>query len=207
MAVKMSMAHIYLLRHGETDWNRKHRLQGILDVRLNKAGIGQARALAHRTQNLPIRAVFTSPLARARQTAAIIGAKRNWPIAVIDDLREIDHGVWMGMKLKTIERRHPGRFAAWQFEPDKLLLEGGERLQDAYRRAARFLSGLLKAASDGDVLVVGHGVINGLLLGAAAGTGVKRIWEFPQPNASIAVLEAKQHRVVSVRGLMNEAIS
>ena len=198
---------ICMIRHGETDWNREHRLQGNLDVRLNKAGIGQARALAHRTQNLPIRAAFTSSLARARQTAAIIGARRNCPIAVIDDLREIDHGVWTGMRLKTIERRHTGQYAVWQFQPDKLLLEGAERLQNAYRRASRFLSGLLEVASDRDVLVVGHGVINALLLCAAAGSGVKRIWEFPQPNASIAVLRAERRTIVSIEDLKDESLN
>ena len=70
------MANIYLLRHGETDWNREHRLLGNLDVYLNKAGLGQASALARRLESLPIQAVFTSPLARARQTAAIVSSKR-----------------------------------------------------------------------------------------------------------------------------------
>jgi broad specificity phosphatase PhoE len=201
------MGNIYLLRHGETDWNRERRLQGNLDVYLNKAGIGQARALAHRLEHLPIRAVLTSPLARARQTAAIISARRNWPVAVIDDLREIDHGVWTGRRLKTIERRHPGPFAVWQLEPDRLILEGGERLRDAYCRATRFLSGLLKSALDGDVLVVGHGVTNSLVLCAAAGAAAGRIWECAQPNASIAVLRVQRRAIVSIEGLKDEAIN
>ncbi len=201
------MAHIYLLRHGETDWNREERLQGSLDVRLNKAGIKQASVLARRLEKLRVCRVFTSPLARARQTAAIMSSKRKWPVAVIDDLREIDHGIWAGMRLKTIERRHPGRFAVWQLEPDRLLLEGGERLHDAYCRATRFLSGLLKSALDGDVLVVGHGVTNSLILCAAAGAAVGRIWEFAQPNASIAVLRVQRRAIVSIEGLKDEAVN
>jgi len=201
------MANIYLLRHGETDWNREHRLQGNLDVYLNKAGLGQASALARRLENLPIQAVFTSPLGRARQTAAIVSAKRKWPVDIIDDLREIDHGVWTGMRLKTIMQRHPSQFSVWQFDPDRLFLERAEQLREAYRRAARFLSWILKRVPNGDVLVVGHGVINSLLLCAATGRKVGRIWEFPQANASLAVLRTHRRTIVSAEYLKDEAIN
>lgn len=201
------MAQIFLVRHGETDWNREHRLQGNLDVCLNEAGIAQASALARRLENLPIQAVLTSPLARARQTAAIVSSKRKWPVALIYDLREIDHGIWTGMRLKTIIQRHPSQFAVWRFDPDRSFLEGAEQLREAYRRAARFLSWILKRVPNGDVLVVGHGIINSLLLCAATGRGVGRIWEFPQPNASLAVLKTQRDTVVAIEAVTNGAIN
>lgn len=200
------MGHIYLLRHGETDWNREERLQGSFDVPLNKTGIKQACVLARRLEKLPVGQVFTSNLLRARETAAIISSKKKWPLFVRDDLREIDHGIWAGMKLKAIERLYPGQLAIWRLEPDRLNLERGERLQDAYYRAARFLSGLLKSALEGDVLVVGHGVTNSLILCAAAGTAIGRMEEFFQPNASIAVLRTERRTIVSIEGLKDESI-
>jgi hypothetical protein len=63
-----AMRHVYLLRHGETAWNREERLQGSLDVPITAAGIQQVNQLAHRLQDLRIGRIFTSPLLRARQT-------------------------------------------------------------------------------------------------------------------------------------------
>jgi broad specificity phosphatase PhoE len=80
------MGHIYLLRHGETDWNREERLQGSFDVPLNEAGIKQARVLARRLEQLRVGQVFTSSLLRARETAAIINLKKKWPLSVREDL-------------------------------------------------------------------------------------------------------------------------
>jgi broad specificity phosphatase PhoE len=111
------------------------------------------------------------------------------------------------MRLKAIERLYPGPLAVWRFEPDRLLVENGERLQDAYCRAARFLSGFLKSRLEGDVLVVGHGVTNSLIQCAAAGTAIGRIGEFAQPNASIAVLRIQRRAIVSIEGLKDESIN
>lgn len=111
------------------------------------------------------------------------------------------------MRLKTIMQRHPSQFSVWQFDPDRLFLEGAEQFREAYRRATRFLSWILKRVPNGDVLVVGHGVINSLLLCAATGRGVGRIWEFPLPNASLAVLRTQRRTIVSVEDLKDDAIN
>lgn len=200
------MGRIYLLRHGETAWNREERLQGHFDVPLNRVGIRQARELARRLEKLRVGWVFTSPLARARQTAAIIGAKISCPLSVRDDLREIDHGIWAGMTMQTIERRYPDQLAVWRLEPGRLCLEGGERLQEAYGRAAHFLSSLLKSALERDVLVVGHGVTNSLILCAAAGTAIGKMGSYSQPNGSIAVLHTRRRAIISMEGLKDESI-
>jgi broad specificity phosphatase PhoE len=85
---------VYLIRHGETHWNRKHRLQGILDVPLNCAGLSQARRLSQRPRRLTIGSIYTSPLLRARHTSLEMRSDQPWPVVADDDLREIDHGSW-----------------------------------------------------------------------------------------------------------------
>lgn len=134
---------IYLVRHGETDWNRELRLQGITDVPLNRAGLAQAHRLAKRFRHLRISVVFTSPLSRARQTARVVCRAANWPVVAEDDLREIDHGMWTGMSTRAIARRFPDDFAIWRSRPDRLRLSTGEELQAVYRRATRFLSEIM----------------------------------------------------------------
>ena len=84
---------IYLVRHGETDWNRAQRLQGTIDTALNRTGVAQADHVAERLRTLAGAIVVASPLARARHTARAV-AFRTHSVVVLDPLLvEIDHGV------------------------------------------------------------------------------------------------------------------
>ena len=200
------MPKIYLIRHGETDWNRHARLQGNIDVQLNERGIQQARELSRRLQKLRIGQAFTSPLLRARQTAGIATSMQACPVSVSDDLREIDHGVWSGMRMKTIEKRFPDEVATWRCQPDRLRIKEGETLQEVYARATRFLSNLLRSAIDRDVLVVGHGVTNSLILCAGAAMPIGKMDAFAQPNGSVAVLHSRRGKIVAIEALQNESV-
>ncbi len=201
------MRNIYLLRHAETDWNSEERLQGILDVPLNAAGVRQLRLLSRRLQKLRIGQIFTSPLVRARQTAAILASGRACHPCVHTDLREVHHGDWSGKTMKTIQRLYPSQVEAWRFEPEHLRIDGAERLQDVYVRAARFLRMLSATSLDQNVLVVGHGVTNSLILCAAAGAPFCEAGKFAQSNGSLAVICAHARTVHSIEGLEDEPSS
>lgn len=194
------MRAIYLVRHGETDWNRERRLQGITDVPLNGAGLAQAHRLAKHFRYVRISVVFTSPLSRARQTARIVSQPGNWPVVAEDDLREIDHGMWTGMTTRVLARRFPEKFAIWRSRPDRLRLSTGEELQQVYRRATRFLSGIMGMKLTGNVLIVSHGVINALLMCAALQVPVARVWDFPQPNGCVNILRFRERRLTAHEG-------
>jgi probable phosphoglycerate mutase len=191
---------IYLVRHGETNWNRDRRLQGILDVGLNEAGIRQGRRLARRLSSLRGLKVYTSPLSRALHTAALLQSHmRDCPVIVEPRLREIDHGVWTSLTLGRITRDFPEKFERWQLRPDRLRPRGGESLQEAYRRAAGFLHGITETSSGGDILIVSHGVINALLVCAALGAPLARLWDLPQPNTHVTVLRVEGRKVVGIK--------
>jgi broad specificity phosphatase PhoE len=97
-----------LIRHGETDWNRDGRYQGHADPPLNEAGRAQAHELARRLAEVELDAVYTSDLRRAAETAEIIVAGRDVPLATDAGLREIDVGSWSGLTRAEIEQRFPG---------------------------------------------------------------------------------------------------
>lgn len=82
------MGTIYLIRHGETGWNREQRLQGIMDVPLSRLGIIQAQNLAGRIKLVGVRYIFTSPLRRARHTALILHRQGTGAVIINNDLRE-----------------------------------------------------------------------------------------------------------------------
>jgi broad specificity phosphatase PhoE len=192
---------IYLIRHGETDWNRETRLQGITDVPLNRAGIIQGWRLASWMSCIRARCILTSPLQRARHTAMILHRAGGCPVIVHDELREIDHGVWTGMTLGEMEQRFPLGLACWHTSPEKLRVENAEPLQQAYSRASRFLLQAIGMVSRGDVVVVSHGVIIALMVCAAMGYSPARVWDFPQPNACVQAVRIHRRQIAAWKTL------
>ena len=96
-----------LARHGETDWNLERRVQGHTDRPLNESGRAQALALADRLSTESLDAVYSSDLARARETAAVIAARHGLDVIETSDLREKDFGSWEGMTDTEIMARFP----------------------------------------------------------------------------------------------------
>lgn len=101
------MTTVYLIRHGETDWNIQGRWQGHADVPLNEIGYQQARLLARRLANegVTFSAIYSSDLARAYQTAWEIGAALRVPVQLLPALREIDVGAWSGLTAAEVRAR------------------------------------------------------------------------------------------------------
>lgn len=135
----------YLLRHGETDWNRRRVMQGHTDIPLNATGVRQAESIAAVVAALPIRTVCASPLARARRTAEIVNMNRV-PTVVMDALKECGFGVHEGEDVDG-----PWR-AGWLAGG---VIAGGETRRDYIARVTAALRAAL--AHPGPVLVVAHG--------------------------------------------------
>ena len=85
---------IYMIRHGETQWNKEKRLQGRVDIPLNEYGIQLAGITAHALQSIPFSRIYTSPLSRARETARILAGNR--PVELIEDNRLLEMGFGEG---------------------------------------------------------------------------------------------------------------
>jgi len=149
------VTELWLVRHGETDWNRERRFQGHADEPLNDRGRTQARALAEELAGAGIAAVYTSDLARARETAEIVSRRLGLEAVPVRELREIDVGSWQGLTWPEIEARFPEGVAAWRERGHGW--ESGESYDEL---AERVLAALRRIAADhpGErVLVVGHG--------------------------------------------------
>ncbi len=157
------MEEVYLVRHGETEWNRTGRRQGQLDAPLTESGIAEVRLVATRIVSLPIDGVFSSPLGRAVATAQIYAQSLHQPITTVQDLRELDHGVMAGMTNEEIERAFPGEMARRSQDKYRWRFPNGESYAVADLRAA---SAIRQIAESGRLrpLVVSHEMIGRMLL-------------------------------------------
>jgi probable phosphoglycerate mutase len=139
--------HVWLVRHGETEWAKLGRHTGRTDIPLTDAGRRQARALGRRLARVRFGLVLTSPLSRAADTAALAGFGE---VAVVDpDLREWDYGAFEGRLTIDIRTDHPG-WTIWTGP-----WPGGEAVDEVGARADRVLARI--AAADVDVLLFSHG--------------------------------------------------
>lgn len=158
------MTTIFLARHGQTDWNAEHRWQGHADPPLNERGRAEAQALAESLVSRGIEAIYSSDLARARETAELVGARLGLQVTLDTRLREVDVGEWSGLTTPEIEQLYPGAM-----ERRREGMTGwtkGEEMKAMGRRVVEALHGIEAMRA----LVITHG---GPLrfVHAAAGSG------------------------------------
>src|SRR5262245_16839293 len=108
---------IFLVRHGETTLSAEDRFAGSTDVPLGPMGWLQAERLADRLALTPIAAAYCSPMKRTVRTASIVAAPHRLDVVACDDLREIDHGRWEGLRRSDVEARFPAEYSQWQHDP------------------------------------------------------------------------------------------
>ncbi len=157
---------IVLVRHGETDWNRDNRLQGHADPPLNAAGRAQARSLA-RSLDIAPDAVYSSPLARARETAAILAGGLGLEVVLVEDLREVDVGSWSGLTRAQVEERFPAGYRRWLEYGHGW--EDGETYEALGERVLASVHEIAEKHPGSRVLAVTHGGPIRAVLAAAAG--------------------------------------
>ena len=181
----------YLVRHGETEWNRIGRMQGHMAVALSAEGRSQATQLGARLTNVDFSAVYCSDLPRAAETARIIVAGRDLAITPNSDLREFSYGEWEGLTLEEVEARFPGALTE-RIEAGGNLgwsAPGGEGAIDALHRVRRF-STRASASLDAreNVLVVAHGGSLRALAVCLLDLSDTDFWKFRVDNAALSII-------------------
>lgn len=185
---------LYLVRHGETAWNREGRVQGHLDSPLTGRGIAQARragaTLADLLEGEPPVALAASPLGRTRQTVELMLEALGGRIAAVrfdDRLKEIGWGRWEGLTRPEIVAREPAAFAAHQRDPWTVPPPGGESWDMLSLRVAGWLESL---DPDVPLVVVGHGAWGRALRGLYLRQGPAATLALEQPQDAIFRLAA-----------------
>ena len=193
----MSGNRIFLIRHGETQWNLTHRFQGRTDVPLNQEGENQARALALTLKDEPLMAIYSSPLVRAIETARFIKEFHpSNPLFEEEGLIEMDLGEFDGMEAAYCSAHYQDFFKAWRSAPGCLKMPGGESLQEVQKRAIDTLRRIAKLYPSGSTLLLcSHNFVNRALLCQALGFPLDRFREVKQDTATLNILYIQGERL------------
>ncbi len=193
---------LYVVRHGQTDWNKAHKIQGRANRSINLEGIEQIEKTAKKLTEIDFDSVYVSPLERAVQTAKILRGDEEF---VLDDrIIEIGFGKLEGEIYKGIKEKKPEEFSDVekrivdffkfpdQYEP----VEGGETYQSMLGRIDEFIEDLEnKHKNEEKILVVSHAtVIHGILM-KALDRPLKEIWDVDVPNGGVTKLSVNNGKI------------
>jgi broad specificity phosphatase PhoE len=188
------------IRHGATAYSQERRYAGSHDIPLSPEGRRQCEALARALGPHPAAAIYASPLARARESAAPIAAAQGIEVTLESDFREMCFGDWEGLTRDEVERRFPDDYKLWLTAPERFARPGSETLSAVAERVGRAVAELRAIHLGETVILVSHGVVTRLIVLAALGLGPERLWSVDASPAGISEIEyrddwATVHRV------------
>ena len=183
---------IILVRHGQTEWNRVERFRGRYEVPLNETGLAQAEKAAARISARwkPV-VIYASPLGRAMETASAIAHACKLIVQPCDGLVDIDYGEWQGLTPAEARLRWPKLVADWYEHPEMVQIPGGESLAQVRQRIITMLKDVCRLHANKEIVLVGHTVVNRLILLEILGLGSERFWHLHQDPGAINVIEER----------------
>lgn len=183
------MTRIYLIRHGQTDFAKNRLYCGHSDIPLNKTGRAQARCLKNVFTDMQLSAVYISDLPRAKETAEI--AFKNNKVSVTEDkrLREINFGLWEGLPLDEIHKKHQSKYSKWLKKPLSITIPKGEKLLSLKKRVKDFLKDRIETQKAKDIAVVSHAGPIKIIIFEVLGIDLSYFWNLNQELAAISLVE------------------
>ncbi|MBI4216198.1 MAG: histidine phosphatase family protein [Chloroflexi bacterium] len=181
------MTRLFLVRHGETEWNQNGRFHGHSDIALSDKGREQAELLRDRLASQKLAAIYSSDLMRAYETAVILAAPHGLSVEARRELREVSFGEIEGLTFKQVQERYAEVQRAW-FRSTEAAPPGGESLIDLSRRVWPFLKEL-KVGPEDKVLIVAHRVVLSTIISFYLETKLEHWGRMRMDNGSLSILD------------------
>lgn len=148
---------VFLVRHGESDFNGMNRIQGHLDSELTRRGLRQVKKLSRRLRGLGIRRIYSSDLGRAMATTRLIAKSLRAGVVSDRGLREIHLGAWEGLSPEEVNARFGGGYDRWRESPSRTVIPQAERVRAFHRRVRLKIENIIRKERGNRILIVTHG--------------------------------------------------
>ena len=181
----------FLVRHGETEWNKLGRFQGHQDISLNERGLAQAKETAKAAALWGHSAIYSSPLIRTVQVADEIAKVTPMPVSKQPGLKELSLGDLEGVTGEEIRKGWPEVFAAWRSNPDNVSMPNGESLKQLRERAWQAILEIEKKHSGDEVVViVSHNFAIRSIVGELLGVPLEHFHRMSLNLASVTTFDS-----------------
>ncbi len=191
-----SSQYLYFIRHGQTEWNAIHRMQGQMNSDLNALGRSQADRNGRLLVSLGVDAIFASPLDRTRQTAEIINRYLSLPVTYDDRIMEWDCGDWSGFLYAEVQKKWPQEWQAHQADRFNYRGPNCENYHDMIARSRPFIDEIL-AQPDRRIAVVSHGLIGKVMVSVLLGLSEAETLSFGQDNDVVFRLKVDGSKITA----------
>ena len=194
---------LLIVRHGQTDLNAQHRMDGQADTSLTQIGLSQIEKLSLFLSKYKIDSVYSSPLSRSLKTAEAIIKRQNTPLIIkeIDNFREIDCGDCTSLTHNEVIQKFPQLSIEWGKNTDPPF-PNGENLRDVEARAIPIIEQILSVDVGKTILISGHGSLNVAIIGHYLQMPPAIRFKLRQDNCCLNILEFNNKKeLVFVRGI------
>lgn len=189
-----------VIRHGRTAYNRAGLFRGRLDIPLDEVGLEQARRIGELLAGAGgggwgggqwgrVTAIYTSPMTRARQTAAPLVELTSVNAVCEERLDDVDAGAWQGQSEAEVKALYPGEYQTWQTDPAGFTFPGGESLRAVQERVMAFIGELASKHPGQTIALFSHRVPVKLLIAGILTAGPEAFWRVRVDNGSLTVAE------------------
>jgi len=183
------MTTVYLVRHGQTAWNKEEVFRGRADIPLNETGRKEALLTGQYLRGVKVDWVYSSPLSRAVETAEAIARSQGKGVGILEGLIDIDFGQWQGISHEEVKKRYEELYRQWKDTPHLVRFPGGETLGEVRERALGAIHGVIADHAAHILVMVSHRVVNKVLLCGLLGLDNSHFWQIGQDTGCINILE------------------
>ncbi|OZV12810.1 phosphoglycerate mutase [Tissierella sp. P1] len=190
------MVKLFLIRHGQSEWNKLNMIQGQKNTILTDLGKEQALSLGNRLINEDIDIIYTSDLSRAYTTAKIISDIIHKPLVASELLREINFGPWEGLSIGEIQKKYYFEYSIWLKEPQSLNMKGAETLQILQKRVMKYINYIIDENKGKNIAVVSHGATLKALILGLLDIDISHYKNISLKNVSLSIIEFRDYNRV-----------
>ncbi len=185
----MVYTRLYLCRHGEVVGDGRRRYNGHRDVDITENGVKQMHRLREMLRDKPLAALYSSDLTRTIKGAEIIGTHHEAPRHVRPEFRERNVGAWEGMAFEEIQETYPDEWKAWLGDIVHFMPPDGESLLEVSERVLPSLRELLEQHMGEEIVLLGHGGVNRVILSDAMKLELKNVFHIEQHYGSLNIID------------------